>query len=77
MVYTKGKNVIVTVEFKVLKRHILRPTLSIDMIQHVLQWERQKRCFGRRRHEPMAKKLMKCFLGKEDEDNRRQNNGQT
>jgi hypothetical protein len=31
-------------EFKVPKRHILRPKLSTDMVQRVLQWERQKRC---------------------------------
>jgi len=30
------KNVRVTMEFEVPKRHILRPTLSIDMVQLVL-----------------------------------------
>jgi hypothetical protein len=32
-----------------VKRHILRPTSSNDIIQHVLRWERQKRYFGRRK----------------------------
>jgi len=31
-------------EFKVPKRHILRPALSTNMVQRVLRWERQKRC---------------------------------
>ena len=52
----QGKNVRVTMEFKVPKRHILRPTLSIDMVQHVLQWERQKRVSRRRRQGPMAER---------------------
>ena len=43
-VYTKEKMVKVTIEFEVPKRHILGSTLSIDMIQQVLWWERQKRC---------------------------------
>ena len=46
----QGKNVRVTLKFEIPKIHILRPTLSIDMIQRVLQWERQqKRCFGRKK----------------------------
>ena len=35
----QGKSVRVTMEFKVSKRHILRPTLSTDMVQRVLRWE--------------------------------------
>jgi hypothetical protein len=37
----QGKNGRVTMEFKVPKRHIWRPTSSTDMVQRVLQWERQ------------------------------------
>jgi hypothetical protein len=48
-VYTKEKNVRVTVEFRVPKRYSLRPTLFMDMVQHVLRWGRQKRCSSRRR----------------------------
>ena len=33
----KGKNVRVIMEFEVPKRHTLRPTLSIDMVQWVLR----------------------------------------
>jgi hypothetical protein len=36
----QGKNVRVTMEFEVPKRHILRPTLSTHMVQRVLQLER-------------------------------------
>ena len=35
-----GKHVRVTMEFEVPKRHVLRPTLSTDMIQRVLRWGR-------------------------------------
>ena len=37
-----NKKVIVIMEFEVPKRHISRPTLSVDMVQRVLQWERQE-----------------------------------
>ena len=43
----------VTMEFEVPRRHILRPTLSNDMVQRVLGWERQKRCSRRKRQVPM------------------------
>ena len=73
----QGKIIRVIIEFKVPKRHILRPTLSTDMAQRVLRWERQKRCSSRKRQGPLAnncyynKILMKCFLGgREDEDKR-------
>ena len=36
-VYTKEKNGKVTMEVKVLKRHILRPDEYIDMVQRVLR----------------------------------------
>ena len=55
----QGKNVKVTMKFEVHKRHILRPTLSTDMVQRVLQWEKQKRCSSIKRQGPMAKKC--CF----------------
>ena len=53
------KNVKMNMEFEISKRHILRPTLSIDMVQWVLWWGRQKRCSGRKRQGPMAKKC--CY----------------
>ena len=36
-------------EFEVPKRHSLRPTTSIDMVQHVLRGERQKMCSGKKK----------------------------
>ena len=42
----QGTNDKVTMEFEVLKRPILRSTLSTDMVQRVLWWERQKRYVG-------------------------------
>ena len=58
-------------EFEVLKIHILRPTLSADMVQWVLQWESQKRRSRRKRQGPMADNnnnnnniLFKFILGK-------------
>ena len=42
MVYTKIFFFVrVTMEFEVFNRHILRPTLSIDTVQWIWQWERQ------------------------------------
>jgi hypothetical protein len=68
-------------EFEVFKINILRPTLSIDMVQRVLQWERQKRCFGRERQGHMAwiyffSKIFMNFLRevKTIEDKRTQEN---
>ena len=69
LVYTK--DVRVTMEFEVPTRYFLRPTLSTDMVQQILWWERQKRCYGRKRQGPMAKKcchsnsLIETFFGKE------------
>ena len=82
-VYTKEKNIKVTMEFEVPKRHISRLALSIDMVQRVLRWERQKRCFDRKGTEgSMAEKccysinLMIFFLfwggRREDEDKTRE-----
>ena len=78
----QGRDVIVTMESKVPKRHILRPTLSVDMVQRVLRWKRQKKCSCRKRQGPMARNccynrfLMNFFGGKEDEDKKREENGQ-
>jgi hypothetical protein len=44
--------------FEVPIRHILSPTLSIDMVQRVLQWEGQKRCFGRKRQGPHGREML-------------------
>ena len=52
----QGKNVKVTMEFEVPKRHILGPTLSTDMVQRALWWERKNRCSSIKRLRPMAKK---------------------
>ena len=46
-------------KFEVSKRQILKPTLSIDMVQWVLWWERQKSCSSiKKRQGPMVEK---CF----------------
>ena len=59
-VYIKEKtNVRVIMKFEVPKRHILRPTSSIDMVQRVLWWGRQKRCSCRKRQGPMPEKC--CY----------------
>ena len=76
----QGENVRVTMEFEVPKRHILRPTLSTDMIQWVLRWERQKGVVVENRHMLVGKKccyyifLMKSLFGRRKW---RQENGQT
>ena len=78
----QGKNVIVTMEFGVPIRHILRHTLSTIMVQRVLQWERQNRFSSRKRQGPVAERCcynniwMNLLLGKEVEDKRRQHSGQ-
>ena len=46
--FTQRKNCLSDHGVEVPKTHILRPTLSIDMAQRVLRWERQKTCFGRK-----------------------------
>ena len=56
-VHTKEENVKVTIECEVPKRHIiLRSTLAIDMVQRVLRWKRQKRCFSKKRQRPVEEK---------------------
>ena len=60
------KNVRVTMTFEAPKRHIFRPTLSTDMVQQVLRWERQKRFSSRKRQSPSHKTfvIMNFSLGK-------------
>ena len=41
------------------QRHILRPTLSMDTVQQVMQWERQKMCSSRKRQGLMVQKY--CY----------------
>jgi hypothetical protein len=45
----QGQDVRVIMKFEVLKMHFLRPTLFIDMVQQVLRWKRQKRCYGKKK----------------------------
>ena len=52
-VYTKGKMSDRLWSSRSPKRQILRPTLSTNKVQRILQWERQKRCYGRKRQGPM------------------------
>ena len=72
----QGKNIIVTLKFEVSKRHIVRLTLSIDMVQRVLRWERQKMCSYRKGSGPwqivvFVTSFVRIFLGgREDEDKR-------
>jgi hypothetical protein len=54
--FTSRKKMSVTMEFEVSKRHSSRPTLSTDMIQQGVQWEKQKWWFDRKRQGPMAEK---------------------
>jgi hypothetical protein len=51
-------------EFEVPKRHILRPTLSGNMVQQVLRWEMQKRCSSRK-SKLRAHGRDKIFFGEE------------
>jgi hypothetical protein len=66
----QGENIIVTTEFEVPYKHNLRHALSTHMVQRVLRWERQNRCYGRKRQGPMVEKcyynkfLMKFYLRK-------------
>ena len=64
------KNVKVAMGFEVPKRRMLRPTSSIDVVQRVLPWKRQKRHFKIKIQGPMAKKycsnkLLLIFFSKE------------
>ena len=49
-------------EFEVPKRHILRPTLSIDMLQRILQWERQRSFSSWKRQGPWQRNVILIFL---------------
>ena len=53
------KKIKVTMEFKVPKILVLRPTLSTDMAQQILWWERQKRCSSKKGQGPLANKC--CY----------------
>jgi hypothetical protein len=53
-------------EFEVPKRHNLRPTLFANMVQRVLQWERQKRCSRRKRQGPIAKECCYNYFFQEE-----------
>ena len=77
----QGNNTRVTM--KVSKRHILRPTLSTDMVQWIL-WRKGKRgALVEKGKGHMAKKcyykifLRNSFWGREDEGKRRRETGQT
>ena len=52
----KGKIFRVIMEFEAFKRHILRATSSTNMVQRVLQWERQKRSSSVKGHGSVANK---------------------
>ena len=54
--FHQGKNVTVTMKFEVYKRYTQRPTLSTDMVQRILCWERQMRCSDKDRTGPMVGK---------------------
>jgi len=79
LVYAKEKNVRVTMEFEISKRHTLKPTLFTIMVQQVLWWERQQRCYDRKRQGSLARNIViintnEIILGKKNEDKRRQTN---
>jgi hypothetical protein len=75
----RKKNVKLTVKFEVPKNHTLRSKLSTDMLQRVMQWERQKRCFGGNMQGPMAEKYYynKCLMKFFGEEKMETNDGQT
>ena len=71
----QGTNVGVTVEFEVPKDILLRLALPTDMIQQLLLWKWQKKCYGRKGQGPMAKNVIlinfsNLLWGREDEDKR-------
>ena len=53
----QGENIKVTMKFEVHKRLILRPTISANIVQHVLLWESQKSCFGRKGKDPWQRNI--------------------
>ena len=62
-------------EFEVPERHVLRPTLSTDMVQWNLCWERQKRCYIGKGRDPwhnnaIIKQINNKNWEREDEDKR-------
>ena len=66
-------------KFEAPKWNIITPALSTNMLQHVLQWERQKRCSSRKNKGPWHKNIVMTnflwasFWVKGYEDKRRQN----
>ena len=73
--FTPRKKIVkVTMEFEIPKRHIQGVHFSTNMIQRVLQKERQKRCHDRKRQRPMVDKyfynkiLRKVLWGREDKE---------
>jgi hypothetical protein len=72
----QGKKIRVTMKFEFPKRYFLRPTLSTDIVQWVLWWERQKRCSSRKRKGAMWNEVLLIYIwwivfwGREDEDKR-------
>ena len=55
---SRKKNVKVAMEIEVPQRHILSHVLSTHMVEWVLWWETQKRCYGRRRQGPMVENVL-------------------
>ena len=54
----QGKNVKITMKFEVPKIRILRPLLSTVMVQHLLMWERRKRCSSRKGRGPWKRNVV-------------------
>ena len=76
----RRKQVKVTMEFEVPKRHILRPTFTTDMVQQVLQWESKRGALVQKGEFPWhVNDLIIFFLNKRSmgKRGRRQENGQT
>ena len=81
------KNFRLTMEFEAPKRHVLRPTLSINKVQRVLRWDRQNSCSGRKKNKgPWQRNTIIVIFyffifllggGRKDEDKRREKNGRT
>ena len=76
----QGKNVTVTMEFEVPKRHISRPTLSTNMVQPDLRWRGKRGAMVKKRQGHIAENycynifLWMFFLGKRREDPKKWSN---
>ena len=75
----QGTNVRVTMEFKVSKRHISRSTISMDMVQRVGGGRGKRGDLVEKSKGSWQRNYIYIFWGggREDEDKRRQKNGQT